>query len=115
MITGAGDSQADTTDTVPAFVHLPGRPELAERLRERLEESGHRAAVIDDGLIADETLVAVIRALSLAGVAAISSRQLAPEIAKNLTHAVAGFAKNGVLAGEEISEEQVLTLAGEKA
>ena len=47
---------------------------LAERVREALEIRLQRVAVIDDALIPDDALVAVVRALELAGVTAITAR-----------------------------------------
>jgi bifunctional enzyme CysN/CysC/sulfate adenylyltransferase subunit 1 len=114
MITGAGEYLTETDGRIPAFIHLPGRAALAERLREQLEAHGHRAAVIDDELIPDGSLIAVIRALALAGVTAISARTLTAGDVASLTGVLEGFAAPGVLAGQDINDEQVLELAGDK-
>jgi len=114
MITGAGESLTETDGRIPAFIHLPDRAALAERLREQLEAHGHRAAVIDDELIPDGSLVAVIRALALAGVTAISARTLTAGDVASLTGAIEGFATSGVLSGQDISDERILELAGDR-
>jgi bifunctional enzyme CysN/CysC/sulfate adenylyltransferase subunit 1 len=114
MITGAGESLTETDGRIPAFIHLPDRAALAERLREQLEAHGHSAAVIDDELIPDGSLVAVIRALALAGVTAISARTLTAGDVASLTGAIEGFATSGVLSGQDISDERILELAGDR-
>jgi bifunctional enzyme CysN/CysC/sulfate adenylyltransferase subunit 1 len=60
-----------------ALILLPGRGELAVRVRDALAARGERALVIDDALIPDSAVPAVVRALQLAGVIAVSSRRLA--------------------------------------
>ncbi|MDE1177801.1 MAG: sulfate adenylyltransferase subunit CysN [Edaphobacter sp.] len=112
MITGASKALDDTANGAPALVLLPGRPAIAERLREQMEAHGYRAVVIDDDLIPEESLVAVIRALDLAGVTAITSRALASDAVDGLVHAVSGFTQRGVLRGDELDDEKVLEIAG---
>jgi len=55
---------------------LPGRAALAARAKDALVARGERAIVIDDALIPDSAVPAVVRALQLAGVVAVSSRTL---------------------------------------
>jgi bifunctional enzyme CysN/CysC/sulfate adenylyltransferase subunit 1 len=62
----------------PSLILLPGKPELAARVRDALAARGEPAVVIDDALIPDSAVAAVVRALDLAGVVAVSSRALEP-------------------------------------
>jgi len=112
MITSASEAVDDASDAVPAVVLLPGRPALAEQLREQLEAHGYRAAVIDDELIPDDALTAVVRAFDLAGVTAITSRELAAATVDALMKAVKGFTARQVLRGDDLNEAQVLQIAG---
>jgi bifunctional enzyme CysN/CysC/sulfate adenylyltransferase subunit 1 len=112
MITGASQAMDDSADAVPAVVLLPGRPALAEQLREHLEAHGYRAAVIDDELIPDDALLAVVRALDLAGVTAISARSLAEDVVDALAHAVKGFSAREVLHADDLDDNKVLEIAG---
>lgn len=66
--------EADLANSVPAFIWLPGNREQIERVGHTLL-GAHRAAVdIDDPLISESALPAVARALQLAKVTALSSR-----------------------------------------
>jgi bifunctional enzyme CysN/CysC/sulfate adenylyltransferase subunit 1 len=60
----------------PKLILLPGRGDLAARVRDTLVNRGERAVVIDDPLISESAVPAVVRALNLAGVIAVSSRSL---------------------------------------
>jgi sulfate adenylyltransferase large subunit len=60
----------------PKLILLPGGNDLAARVRDALLARGEHAVVIDDPLIPEAAIVAVVRALDLAGVTAISSRPL---------------------------------------
>ena len=60
----------------PKLILLPGRSDVAARVRDALLARGERAVVIDDALISETAVAAVVRALELAGVTAISSRVL---------------------------------------
>lgn len=111
MIVGAAES-AGQEDSRAAFVLVPGRPELAERVRGALEIRLQRVAVIDDALIPDDTLVAVVRALGLAGVTAITARSFTVERLAELVRAVEGFAEGAVVVGEGLDEDEVLRLVG---
>jgi bifunctional enzyme CysN/CysC/sulfate adenylyltransferase subunit 1 len=88
----------------PALILLPGRAELAVRVRDALIARGERAVVIDDVLIADSAVAAVVRALDLAGVIAVSSRALAAEgIA-----AIEGIAPGAVRVENGSDEEAII-------
>jgi bifunctional enzyme CysN/CysC/sulfate adenylyltransferase subunit 1 len=60
------------------LILLPGRAELAARVRDALVAHGGRAVVIDDPLIPESAVAAAVRALDLAGVIAVSTRALSP-------------------------------------
>jgi sulfate adenylyltransferase large subunit len=111
MIVGAAESGGQE-DSRAAFVLVPGRPELAERIRGSLEIRLQRVAVIDDPLIPDDALVAVVRALGLAGVIPITARPFTVEKLAELVRAVEGFAEGAVVVGEGLDEEEVLRLVG---
>jgi bifunctional enzyme CysN/CysC/sulfate adenylyltransferase subunit 1 len=87
-----------------ALVLLPGRVELAERVRDALIARGERAVVIDDPLIAESAVAAVVRALDLAGVIAVSSRRLTQDAIAEIE----GFAPGAVRVEESADEEAVL-------
>jgi bifunctional enzyme CysN/CysC/sulfate adenylyltransferase subunit 1 len=112
MIIGTAESADDEAEQA-ALVLVPGREDLADRVRDGLEARGQRAAVIDDALIPDEALVAVVRALTLAGGTAITSRSLSSEAQSHLVQAIEAFAEGRkVVAGEGLDEDEVLRLAG---
>ena len=68
-------SVAAVTATKPAaFVWLRGLSAEALMLRDTLRERGHAALIVDDELIPEASLAAVMRALQLAHVTAISAR-----------------------------------------
>jgi bifunctional enzyme CysN/CysC/sulfate adenylyltransferase subunit 1 len=113
MIVGAAEAD-DDEQVRAALVLVPGRPQLAEQLREALELRLQRVAVIDDALIPDDALVAVVRALGLAGVTAITARELSPERLAEIVRAVGGFAEGTVLVGEGLDRDEVLRLTGVK-
>ena len=64
----------------PVLCLLPGRPLDAKRMQATFVSSGERAIVIDDDAIPDAAVPAVVRALQMAGVIAITTRFLDPEI-----------------------------------
>jgi len=112
MIVGTAESAEDEVEQA-ALVLVPGREDLAERVRDGLEARGQRAAVIDDALIPDQALVAAVRALTLAGGTAITSRALSAEAQSHLVQAIEAFAEGRkVVAGEGLDEDEVLRLAG---
>jgi sulfate adenylyltransferase large subunit len=84
MIVEPATAQSNESTTHPAFILLRGRHELATQLRDALAAHGERAVVIDDPLIPDSSIPAVVRALDLAGVIAISSRVLGQTIIAEL-------------------------------
>jgi bifunctional enzyme CysN/CysC/sulfate adenylyltransferase subunit 1 len=68
--------------------------------------------VIDDPLIPDHALAAVVRALGLASVTAITARSLTIEKLAELVRDVEGFAEGAVVMGEGLDEDEVLRLVG---
>jgi sulfate adenylyltransferase large subunit len=74
MISAAIDDAAEVVAHKPGFLFLPGDEGAAISLREELHHRGQRAVIVDDLLIPESALVAVTRALQLAGVTAISAR-----------------------------------------
>jgi bifunctional enzyme CysN/CysC/sulfate adenylyltransferase subunit 1 len=113
MIVGRAES-SDEDITSAAFVLVPGRHELAERLREELEAHGHRAVIVDDPLIPDGSVIAAVRSLHLAGVTGISARAVPADMLAELVRAIEGFAENGVLLGEGLDDDEILRTAGVK-
>ena len=71
---------ASAITTRPTLCLLPGRPLDAERLLATFVAGGEHAILIDDPDIPDSAVPAVVRALQLAGVIAVTSRLLDPEI-----------------------------------
>ena len=93
----------------PALILLPGRAELAVRVRDALIARGERAVAIDDSLIPDPAVAAVVHALDLAGVIAVSSRALS----QDAITAIEGFAPGAVRVEDGADEEAILeALAG---
>jgi bifunctional enzyme CysN/CysC/sulfate adenylyltransferase subunit 1 len=88
----------------PALILLPNRAYLAERVQDALGSRGERSVVIDDALIPDSSLAAVIRALDLAGVIAISSRTLT----KDTIASIESFASGSVRVEESADDEAIL-------
>jgi len=78
MINGALENVAEaTTDAArTSLILLGGREDLAAQLKDAMVGRGSNAAVIDDELIAESAIPSVVRALELAGVIAISSRNI---------------------------------------
>jgi sulfate adenylyltransferase large subunit len=77
MITSAVEgSGASGHAGLPSLILLPGRAELAAKIREALAARGEQAVIIDDIHIPDSAFSAAVRALDLAGVIAISARTL---------------------------------------
>ena len=65
---------------------------------------GERAVLVDDALIPDTAMAAVVRALELAGVVAVSSRRLDAATLGEIE----GFANGAVLIGDGADEEAIL-------
>jgi sulfate adenylyltransferase large subunit len=76
MIIGPAVETAESPKSRLSLIVLPGRAELADHVRDALVARGERAVVIDDPLIPDTAVAAVVRALDLAGVIAVSARVL---------------------------------------
>jgi sulfate adenylyltransferase large subunit len=76
MIVAPATEQTHFNTRYPALILLPGHHELATQVRDGLAAQGERALVIDDPLIPDSAVAAVVRALDLAGVIAVSARSL---------------------------------------
>jgi len=87
-----------------SLVLLAGREELAARVRDALVARGERAVLVDDALIPDTAMAAVVRALELAGVVAVSSRRLDAATLGEIE----GFANGAVLIGDGADEEAIL-------
>jgi len=103
MIVAAVDSSVEE-ERQTVLVLVPGQVELAERVREGLLARGERAVVVDDALIPAVSLVGAVRALQLAGVVAISAREIGAEDLLRIQ----GFANGGVVS----DGHEVLRLAG---
>jgi sulfate adenylyltransferase large subunit len=99
---GAETSPSDAA--APSLILLPGHADLAARVYDALRARGARAVLIDDAAIPDSALPAVIRALDLAGVIAISSRTLGAAILREIE----GTESHGVLIDDGQEEEAVL-------
>jgi bifunctional enzyme CysN/CysC/sulfate adenylyltransferase subunit 1 len=111
MIVGPAEN-AGGQDSQAAMVLVAGRAGLAERVRDALEARGQRAVVIDDALIPDDALEAAVRALEIAGVTAITARELSADRLAAVVHAVEGFAEGAVVVGEGLDEDEILRLSG---
>ncbi|HEX2917809.1 MAG TPA: GTP-binding protein, partial [Edaphobacter sp.] len=111
MIAGAVSTE-DGHGSQAALVVVAGRADLAERLRDALEARGQRAVIVDDVMIPDQALTAVVRALDMADVTAITARQLDAEVLADLVDATQAFAEGGVVVGDGLAEEEILRLAG---
>jgi len=88
----------------PALILLAGRAELAARVRDEFVARGERAVVIDDPLIPDSAVAAVVRALDLAGVIAVSSRTLAQAVITEIE----SFAPRAVRVEDGVDEDAIL-------
>lgn len=111
MIVGPAE-RAGEDGAQAAVVLVPGRAALAERVRDALEARGQRAVVVDDALIAEGALTAVVRALGLAGVTAVTARALSAERLAELVRDTESFADGAVVVGDGLDEDEVLRLAG---
>jgi bifunctional enzyme CysN/CysC/sulfate adenylyltransferase subunit 1 len=97
-----GDSLAIATK--PSLVLLPGHDEFAAHVRDALVARGDRAVVIDDALIPNSAVPAVVRALHLAGVTAVSSRRLSQaQIAE-----IESLGSGGVHMNDGVDETSIL-------
>jgi bifunctional enzyme CysN/CysC/sulfate adenylyltransferase subunit 1 len=107
MITGALDNiaQSSAASETASLILLPGRKDVAAKIKDALLARGDRAILIDDPLIADAAVPSVIRALELAGVIAVSARNLPQAMLVEIE----GFA--GVLQPEMGNDEGALLKA----
>jgi bifunctional enzyme CysN/CysC/sulfate adenylyltransferase subunit 1 len=111
MIVGPADGAAGGAGEAleTALIVVPGRAEVAGLVKDGLVARGERAVVIDDELIPDGAVAAVVRALELAGVVAVTARRLTAERVKEIE----GFAAGSVAMEEgEDAEEIVQRIAG---
>jgi sulfate adenylyltransferase large subunit len=88
----------------PSLILLPGKDALAGRVKDALSARGERVLVIDDALIPDSAVPAVVRALHLVGVIAISARKLAQATIAE----VEGFESGAVRVEEGPDEDGIL-------
>ena len=107
MIVGAVEASDEDAERA-VLVLVPSKVALAERVRDALGARGQRSVLIDDALIPDDALVGVVRALQLAGVVAVSSRVLDASVLAQ----VEVFAKQGLVLGDGLDDDEVLRLAG---
>ena len=111
MIAGAVSIE-EGNGSQASLVVVAGRADFAERLRDALEARGQRAVLIDDSLIPDAALTAVVRALHIAGVTAITARQLSADVLADVVRATQAFAEGEVVIGDGLEEDEILRLAG---
>lgn len=111
MIVGAVSTEGGHGSQA-ALVVVAGRADLAERVRDALEARGQRAVLVDDALISDQALTAVVRALDMADVTAITARQLSADVLSDLVRATQSFAEGEVIVGDGLEEDEILRLAG---
>ena len=107
MIVAPAAEVADTALTgasKASLILLPGHGELAAHVRDALLARGERAVVIDDSLIPDSAVAAVVRALDLAGVTAVSSRALSQATIAEIE----GFASGAVRLDDGSDEATIL-------
>jgi bifunctional enzyme CysN/CysC/sulfate adenylyltransferase subunit 1 len=103
MIVATAENEARSVARVSLIV-VPGREELALRVLDALIARGDRAVSIDDALIPDASIVAVVRALELAGTIAVSARALpAATLAE-----IEAFSPGSVRVEEGADEEAVM-------
>jgi bifunctional enzyme CysN/CysC/sulfate adenylyltransferase subunit 1 len=113
MIVSAAEAQDDAQERA-TLILVPGRPELAERVRQTLELHLQRVVIVDDELIPDEALVAAVRALWLAGVTAVTARSLTVERLAEIVRVVESFGEGRVVVGEGFDDGEILRLWGVK-
>jgi bifunctional enzyme CysN/CysC/sulfate adenylyltransferase subunit 1 len=107
MIVAAMETSSESAART-VLVWVPEQKAVAERVVEALQLRGERAVLVDDALIPDDALTAVVRALQLAGVIAVTARQLDVDALARIE----GFAEDGVLLGEGRDADEILRLAG---
>jgi sulfate adenylyltransferase large subunit len=93
MITALADGDQgsiDSSDIAPAFIWLPGNQEAAARLSQTFSQAGKVLVDVDDPLIPEITLPAVVRALQLAQVSAVSKRSNLDPVVLDAVKKIAG-------------------------
>ncbi len=73
MIDRALEKASTGSHELPSFIHVPGRPEVADRLADEILARGERVVLLDDEYISATGFAAAIRAAELAGATAISA------------------------------------------
>jgi bifunctional enzyme CysN/CysC/sulfate adenylyltransferase subunit 1 len=114
MIVGPADGAvAGDAGEAPemALIVVPGRADVARQVTDGLVARGGRAVMIDDALIPDAAVAAVMRALELAGVVAVTARRLTAETVKEIE----GFAAGSVLVEDSVDAEAIVTRIAGKA
>jgi sulfate adenylyltransferase subunit 1 len=112
MIVGPAEGAAAVGEALEtALIVVPGRSEIAALVRDGLVARGERAVVIDDELIPDGAIAAVVRALELAGVVAVTARRLTAETVKEIE----GFAAGSVVVDDGADAEAIVTRIAGKA
>lgn len=82
----------------PAFIWLQGNPALLQEIRQKLLQAHQPAVDVDDPLIPEMSLPAVARALQLAGVTALTSRE---HIEPTIRIAITAIAGDGWIENEQ--------------
>ena len=104
MVLGPVAEGASATPRRLSLILLAGREELAGRVRDALVARGERAVLVDDALIPDAAMAAVVRALELADVVAVSSRRLDAATVGEIE----GIANGAVLIADGPDEKAIL-------
>jgi hypothetical protein len=104
MIVGPAVEAALGTSPRLSLIVLPGHDDFAHHVRDALVARGERAVVIDDPLIPDSAVAAVVRALDLAGVTAVSARVLS----KAAIAEIEASASGSVQLEDGVDEEEIL-------
>jgi bifunctional enzyme CysN/CysC/sulfate adenylyltransferase subunit 1 len=87
---GIEQRAAPSSTSNPAFIWLPRNPEAAARVRQSFEQVHKTLVDVDDPLIPELTLPAVVRALQLAQVSAVSTRPTLSSIVLDASRKIAG-------------------------
>jgi bifunctional enzyme CysN/CysC/sulfate adenylyltransferase subunit 1 len=104
MIVGPAVEATRDTSSRFSLIVLSGRDDFAHHVHDALVARGERAVVIDDPLIPDSAVAAVVRALDLAGVTAVSARVLS----KAAVAEIEAFASGSVRLEDGVDEELIL-------
>jgi sulfate adenylyltransferase large subunit len=104
MIVGPAVETTRETSSRFSLIVLPGHDDFAHHVHDALVARGERAVLIDDPLIPDSAVAAVVRALDLAGVTAVSARVLS----KAAIAEIEAFASGSVRLEDGVDEEEIL-------